>query len=117
MTRVCVSTLMLKWVTTMVIRRHDIHSDPDLPIAVLRRLPKWALMEDFPEHVRHEVARILNSEAGRLLSEGDPDAVGALTGSDRCGSDRRPDESSLGTQRKLLPVDPDTDRKGAILRA
>jgi hypothetical protein len=51
-------------------------------MSVLRRLPKHALLVDFPAEVQADVIRILDAEARRLADERDLDAASALAGGD-----------------------------------
>jgi hypothetical protein len=46
-----------------------ISTEGDIPLSVLVRLPKSALLEDLPLSAQQEVRRILDAEARRLLSE------------------------------------------------
>jgi len=70
-----------------------------IPRSVLRRLPKHALLVDFPPDVQAEVMRIINAEASRqLLQEGDGDSPAASPRSNLHPIDGRGNQAALGTR-------------------
>jgi hypothetical protein len=85
-----------------------------IPRSVLRRLPKHALMVDFPQHVQAEIQQHLDRAARELRDQRDMDAARAFPGSDNrslhCGADELPAK----VEREMVPVTVGIDREACV---
>jgi len=79
--------------------------DAEIPLSLIRRLPKAALLIDFPLDVQREIQRILDAEARPLLDERDGDSLRpSASGGNGGALDGGLDEVPPSVWRQLVPI-------------